>query len=546
MQTKPKVTKHDLLASEKLIIKSLMSPLAVLDDESKQAPTAPAAANNLLGLCSIQDFSGVFGNHNSDLHATHADARGFYTYLNNWYTANYWYGDGAVKTWLYEEPYDHWQNIYGVDAVCIFYHSGHGNMTSGGVFQAPMGGKWNNESWFFSNNKAFFGNQRVRYVFWSTCLSCRVGGGLTPISTWWADDSNPGFRMLFGFETTSIDSGNYGSNFWNHWKSGEAFSTAWLNASWDIYHNQSPSVVASGANATEASSILYNERFFNWSAVARNWYQWRWYYASTVAARNKMVPDKLMVAELAHVTFEQDEVNMIAKTLGLQNPVAGLSKDGVFSVQSKDKMVSLNEQGHLNIKLANINYKNKKKLDEKEAIKIAETHIKKHDLDHGQKLKFDMIRLGVTAGGNTKDIHQKGDEYITDTTVQFKQEINGVPTINYDQGVVRVTIDNDGTVTHMHSSVKKVVRLSNFAKNMNLDPKNDGNPQAHLMTKQVIEKSFKEKISSYQSVKLVEDSEETGYDIAEMHGRLVEQRVYEVTYEQNFKKLIKVIVPLFE
>jgi hypothetical protein len=102
MQTKPKVTKHDLLASEKLIIKSLMSPLAVLDDEKKQAPTAPAAANNLLGLCSIQDFSGVFGNHNSDLHATHADARGFYTYLNNWYTANYWYGDGSVKTWLYE------------------------------------------------------------------------------------------------------------------------------------------------------------------------------------------------------------------------------------------------------------------------------------------------------------------------------------------------------------------------------------------------------------------------------------------------------------
>ena len=78
----------------------------------------------------VLDFSGVFGNHNSDLSQTHNDARGFYTYLYNWYTANFWYVDGAVKSWLYEEPYDHWQNYYGVDAVCIFYHSGHGNMTN--------------------------------------------------------------------------------------------------------------------------------------------------------------------------------------------------------------------------------------------------------------------------------------------------------------------------------------------------------------------------------------------------------------------------------
>lgn len=170
MDTQNKPSKHDLLVSESLIIKALASPLSKTEQDNGNAKKTAAPANNLLGMCSIQDFSGVFGNHNSDLHETHADARGFYNYLYNWYTANFWYGDGAVKTWLYDDPYDHWQNVYGVDAVCIFYHSGHGNMTSGGVFQAPMGAVWNGESWFFSNNKVLFGNQRIRYIFWSTCL----------------------------------------------------------------------------------------------------------------------------------------------------------------------------------------------------------------------------------------------------------------------------------------------------------------------------------------------------------------------------------------
>jgi len=187
---------------------------------------APAAPNNLLGVCSIQDFSGSLGNHNSDLHQTHADALGFYQYLYQWYTANFYYKDGNVKTWLYEEPNDHWQNYYGIDAVDVFYHSGHGNMTSKGVFQAPSGGSWNNETWISSDHNMLIGNQRLRYLFWSTCFSCRVFGGLTPITTWWNDDSNPGFRMLFGFETTSVDNGNYGTNFWNHYKAGQSFSTA--------------------------------------------------------------------------------------------------------------------------------------------------------------------------------------------------------------------------------------------------------------------------------------------------------------------------------
>lgn len=158
-----------------------------------------------------------------------------------------------------------------------------------------------------------------------------------------------------------------------------------------------------------------------------------------------------------------------------------------------------------------------------------------------------MIRLGVTSGGHTKDPKQKEEEFITDTTVQFRQIINGVPTVNHDEGIVRVTIDNDGTITNMHRSVKKVTGLSVFPKSIPLDPKKDSNLESQAAnTKQSIEKAFDEKISNYKTARLIEGSEETGYDVANKYGRLVVQRVYEVTFEKDFKKLIEVTVPVFE
>ncbi len=115
---------------------------------------------------------------------------------------------------MYEEAFDNWQDTYGTDAVVAFYHSGHGNMDGNGVFKAPLGSKWDNRDWAFSNRMSL-GNETVRYLFWSTCFSLRVFGAHNPIRTW--HNVNQGFRMLFGFETTSVDNPNYGKFFWEEW-----------------------------------------------------------------------------------------------------------------------------------------------------------------------------------------------------------------------------------------------------------------------------------------------------------------------------------------
>ena len=523
------------------------NPFAADAKPAKANVGAPQPVNGMYGFNSIQDFSGSLGNHNSDLHQTHGDALGFNAYMAKFYTQNFWFKDGGVKTWQYEDGTDNFQNLYGVDAVCVFYHSGHGNMDANGVFQAPMGAAWNNETWFFSNHNVKFANQNSRYIFWSTCLSCRIGGGNSPVKTWWSDDNNPGFRMLFGFETTSVDSPNYGSNFWNHWNKGETFSTAWLNASWDIDHNQSPSCVASGTDNNDAANRVNTERLFNRAAVARNYYSWRWYFASASASRNTALPAALKIAEFATSTFSLDQLHKIAGSLGLKGR-ATASPTGGHHLSSGEQSVSLSAAGHLDVTLAETNHNNKETLDAKKARRIADQHINDHNLAAGEEYAFDRVRLTMNGGGSTRDKGATAEPYASETTVQYRQVINGVPVVNSDAGLIRVTVDNDGTVTRLHSSVRKVASLSANAKSMVPDPsigKGTSTYETAAATSTAdMEAAFKQQLGAYKKAELIE--EETGYDVASSHGRLVTQRLYEVTFEHGLKKRIKLVVPRFE
>ncbi len=95
-----------------------------------------------------------------------------------------------------------------------------------------------------------------------------------PIRTW--NVCNRGFRMLFGATDLIADNPDYGTNFWNHWKSGASFSQAWQDSLLDAGSGQKPSSTAVGATAAEAQDRLFNERFFTNASPSRDWYWWRW------------------------------------------------------------------------------------------------------------------------------------------------------------------------------------------------------------------------------------------------------------------------------
>ncbi len=126
------------------------------------------------GVCSIEDFPpGI-----TDLSCTHDDAGGFHNYVKQFTAPNFWYTDGGVLSWLYGEQYDDWQGTYGFDACVAEYHSGHGMMDGNGVFRMPMGGAWGGSA-LASSADMRLGNEVARYL---------------------------GLRMIFGFESTSVDS----------------------------------------------------------------------------------------------------------------------------------------------------------------------------------------------------------------------------------------------------------------------------------------------------------------------------------------------------
>ena len=174
-------------------------------------------SDDVSGAFSIENFSSA-----SALSSTHEDAEGWLAYLNRFQPSNFHYRDGGVAVWAYEEDYDNWEDTYGMDACLAVYHSGHGNMAADGTFQAPMGAHWGGLGDWAYSSRMHLGNEQANYIFWSTCLSLRVHEGHDPVRTW--HGANGGFRMLFGFETTSVDRPEYGRWFWEEWNAGDSLA----------------------------------------------------------------------------------------------------------------------------------------------------------------------------------------------------------------------------------------------------------------------------------------------------------------------------------
>ncbi|MDQ3978101.1 MAG: DUF6345 domain-containing protein [Actinomycetota bacterium] len=415
---------------------------------------------DVVGAFSIQKFAAA-----GDLFDTHADADGFLK--GPWGSArNFWYSDGGVKPWAYYEEYDNYLDDYGMDAVLVAYHSGHGGMANDGNFVAPLGAPWGGTSDVWSFNMRL-GNERMRYVFWSTCFSCRVFEGHNPIRSW--NPANLGWRMLFGYETTSVDAPNYGSAFWKHWNAGKSFSTAWLDASWyDISHNQAPSACAVGASAAEAKDRLYNERIFQWAAASRSYWHWRWYYAAAGAntrrATTLRLPRTIVSAVLEpgrmseSRAFEVLARHDVPLTAGLSQVATG-GPSRAFRASQGDVRVAFEADGSYDIDLARPNLEARAQLPVRDALSVAQGVVRGHGLD-ASPLILDRVLHKYDAGGTEQGDGTFEEPRVVETTVQFTQQINGLPVLLPGQGGVSVSVDNDGRVTSIRNTTRAIADIS--------------------------------------------------------------------------------------
>ncbi|SUB78326.1 DUF6345 domain-containing protein [Porphyromonas macacae] len=407
------------------------------------------------GACSIEDFLGNI----NDLRSTHEDVEDFLNYPTQFTPANFWYKDRGVGVWLYEEEYDNWQNRYGMDAVTVFYHAGHGDMDPDGTFWAPTGSIWNGRSWACSRNMAF-ANEELRYLFWSTCLGLRVNDGHSPIRTW----SNPnkgGLRMIFGYDTVITDSRNYGKYFWQEWRKNRTFKNAFIEASWRISHNQTPVVCAMGRDYWEAKSRLVNERIFDWPSVSSCCWAWEWRVRSHKKKRKMMTqePDNNNALILYPNMINDTLLSTMANKVGItQRTAASIKLDNIGNriVGTKDIQVSLSGDGQLSFQLGKANYQNEKQIEEKNAVKIAESLISDLGLSKGVKLVQGTTYNSMLGGGSTKN-EELLEPKVMETIIQFRQEHSGIESVNSEHGLISVAVDNDGKVTRVFSSLKPVV-----------------------------------------------------------------------------------------
>jgi Family of unknown function (DUF6345) len=524
-------------------------PSAVSGLKVKTAANARGGAN-LYGFASIETFcnQGALG-------LTHDDALGFYNYVKQFNPPNFWYQDGGVQPWLYYEQYDNWQDTYGADAVRTFYHSGHGGMDGNGIFYLPMGADWGGIGCTVTSNNMRLGNEYARYLFLSTCLSLRVGGGNSPIRTWW--DANLGLRMIFGFETISYDNANYGRWFWEEWNKNKSLSSAWLDSSWRISHDQTPTAVACGATQAEAADRVFNERLLYGDRASKDWWWWRWQGAVSAAAAVTSVPADRHEAQLA-------PAHLSAQALFDRFEFGGpVESDGSARAGSGDRTLVRSPDGSFSANLKSPNLDNHNAPTAAAARSAADNLISRLALAGDTTLVLDRIIQQYAAGGTAKGSGEMADVRTTETIIQYRQTINGVPVISPDGGKLRVAVDNDGNVTRIDSALRGVTGLSaGTGRSAPRQPEPEGKvrlrhdqepspePQAayEAALMRVANAQLRRLVAAGGdgpvSVAAVPGTTEVGYAIQGSDARLIAARGIEVDFGNGYRKKYRIETPL--
>ncbi len=381
-----------------------------------------------------------------------------------------------MQSWAYGETWDNWQDTFGLDAVNAVYHSGHGYMFPDGRFAASMGAAWENDEYAYSSQMKI-GNEQANYVFWSTCLSLRVKDGHTPRRTW--AGSNLGFRMMFGFETTSVDSPDYGRFFWEEWVKGKSLSAAWMDASWRINTGQEPAVVACGATDAEANHRLWNERFLDWNHVGSAFWRWRWYDKSTswFPFRVADLPATPLVADLRPADPGAELRGLAAGPwVGEALPEdAEQAHNGAVGVRVGDAVLGTGPGSVRTLRLGELASGSGRPLASERAVEIARAVATEHGLD-----QYDLVLDGVgqimEGGGTARGSGTLDPPTVAGTVVALRQRINGVPVIMPGQGEVRVTIGNDGRPVDLMVSTREVDRLTDRPRRTAVVPSTAGSP----------------------------------------------------------------------
>ncbi len=459
-----------------------------------QLPGASTRSTNkpdIHGESSVENFMGTQKN----LSNTHESANGFKAYLENWYPSNFHRKDAGVSSWLFQDNssynYDLWTSggtDLGIDGVRTAFHSSHGGMSSNN-YCTSLGSNWASTGWNACSNKMAlggnyysYGDERLRYMFWDTCQSVKISGGNDPYTTW--GTRSKGIRFVFGYETDSIDSPNYGKYFWEEWNKGKTFKYAFLDASWRISTGQAPSLVAFGLNSADAVARRDNERLLYAGSVSNNWAAWSWYNARsasfTTAAEALTTASRLGTPGNVDVVSRgnsNDEVSEIAEAFGIQLPDESAIKARPTEIKlvrtdAADLVVEKNGNFELTFKSEGEEKATGDVLADDALIARAQELAGQLSFINGQTLRVGMIR-DLNENTGTEGI--QGEAQVTEKTIVLDQTLNDTPFIDPEAGHLEITFGaRSGQLKRVRNTLKaitisKVEGQTASAQTMSLD-----------------------------------------------------------------------------
>lgn len=413
-------------------------------------------ADNLYAGSSVQHFADPGA---PELFGTHADAAGFLDYVAKFHPLNFRLQDGDVAQWRFDPAFDDAQGWRGVDSVRAYYHAGHGGIGASGVVEILMGSIWATRSSAFSSMMRI-GDQKLRYLFLSTCESLCPEFGDTPYRTW--EKANAGCRMLFGFGSTSFDWTDYGKVFFSRWNTGISFSQAWQEASLKLTYVQIVCSTACGATAEEAQDRLWNERFFSAERVRDDWYWWRWGGVSSdlddVLDLDVHVPGVPMHFKSAR--SKDHHAERLARHFGVRLARAEEANPAIAThTPSFTPRAVLSADGDVSVYVAPVDPA-AKRASAAEIRSAAERVAREIDPDGRLDLVLDRFTSTFHAGASRRGDLAKAD--VADYTAHFRQRFDGVPAVTGGNGHVSITLDRAGRLCNI---VDRSVEVTEAARN---------------------------------------------------------------------------------
>jgi hypothetical protein len=271
------------------------------------------------------------------------------------------------------------------------------------------------------------------------------------------------------------------------------------------------------------------------------------------------LPKNLLIARLQPVAIPS--VQVLADRFQLDIKVPGeinVAPDRSFRVTEEDRTIAFGGDGSLEVKITKPNLDNRTQIATRQAVSLAQETVRRYGLEEQGRLVFDRALLLSEGGGTSDGSGQLEGPFTTGTIVQFRQVINGLPVITPSAGTVRVALDNDGTVTGVHSSVRSVEKLSDRPMSTTPTPTAEGmiaTPQAPSPAdyEQRLAAGFSRQLAAWVvkgrvpvEFTTVPGSTEIGYDIRGDEAVLIARKAVEVDFGNGYRKRYWVTTPLFE